>query len=185
MRFICSNCQQILTSDLYYTKNDLKNPVEIEKEKSGIKNSSFVKIKIDKNTNKHFKRYVKNNSFIINKENIIDKKQLEFISGNGCCGNSSIPFYCPHCNEEVATQYLDCYEDNTLIFINKKISFLYSKIEYIYLLKNKNYNTYWNSYYGWGCINDAELFSNYHIKNKLFNVDVEGLFILKNQKFKK
>jgi hypothetical protein len=47
--------------------------------------------------------------------NVVDQKQLEFVPGHGCCGNSGMPFFCG-CGAEIGQQQLDCYENRSVIF---------------------------------------------------------------------
>lgn len=179
MRFICKKCSQILTNDLYSTKKlnvikSLSSSMYTQQEESIIFKGSYY---YDNHQLKHYK-YVKE-GYRINPSDIIDQHQLKFVSGSGCCGNSYIPFYCPYCAEHVGNQYLDCYEDKFVSFIDNKITFLYDTISYDFVLKNNKYDTYWNSHKGWVDILEADLFSKYHISKKLF--DIEGVFLLKEK----
>lgn len=179
MRFICKKCSQILTNDLYPTKKlnipeSLPNSMYTQQEESVIFKGSYY---FHNRQLKHHK-YAKEN-YRLNPSDIIDQHQLKFVYGNGCCGNSYAPFYCPYCSENIGNQYLDCYEDKFVSFFDNKITFLYNKISYDFVLKNNKYDIYWNSQKGWVDILEADLFSKYHISKKLF--DIEGIFLLKEK----
>jgi hypothetical protein len=98
---VCKKCHRALTKPGLY-----KIP---RKHREQPKNSQYYKqrsfIFLD--------RFKISGYFVINPLAFIDQFQLEYVDGQGCCGNSYTPVMC-ECWAEVGRQHLDCYESKVL-----------------------------------------------------------------------
>jgi hypothetical protein len=106
-RIICIKCYNPLTTNTLY---------RVSKRSRSIKAGQYALL----NTKDYYaKKYFAKRAVIVNPANILDKEQIAFKRGHGCCGNSE-EFFCL-CGVEVGWQRLDCYEDNTVRFKFNKI----------------------------------------------------------------
>ena len=123
MKIKC-RCGEILTKDLYLTKRwhcwDVVEDYYFEgqtKHYMEIKEGSF-QLSTQMPHLKHWKRF--KHGFWVNPNDVLDKTQMVFKSGYGCCGLAWEPYHCPSCDEVVGEINLDCYQDHHVqLFFNK------------------------------------------------------------------
>lgn len=128
MKLKC-NCGEILTKDLYPTKNwhcyDVVEDYYGEcgtKHYMEVKGGSFLLSKQIPHIKK-MKRYPQ--GFWVNSNDILDSKQLKYRRGYGCCGLAWEPFICPKCKETIGEINLDCYQDHRVELYETKVGRIY------------------------------------------------------------
>lgn len=117
MKLICK-CGKTLTKDLYHTK---KWHVAESCEDYGM--AGMVEIKegsFQLSKQQRYRWFFMPSHYLVNPNDLVSKEQLEFKSGQGCCGNHFTEYNC-ECNTKIGYQFLDCYDDKHVILFEDKV----------------------------------------------------------------
>lgn len=140
MFLTCRKCDNKITDDLYQSRDWESYKYELPEDYPAsdddditidleyrVRQGTFM---LYRHANKHYKKIpsIKPNDYMINPDNLLCKEQLAFKSGNGCCGNSWVEFFCPCCQTEIGEQCLDCWQNKHVRFFETKVNRSYKKI---------------------------------------------------------
>jgi hypothetical protein len=113
-------CGTLLTTDLFLTKKwhinnlfDYYGDGEHKREYS-IRKGSFIRFK-----------WWGDEYLCVHPEDVLDcKDQFKYQVGTGCCGVNGV-LRCPCCADEIGDIALDCYQDKSICFSERKVERVY------------------------------------------------------------
>lgn len=117
MKLHCK-CGQQLTRSMFPSKEWTE--VYVERDDEGfIVWGNFEKLKGSFQIIYH--EWYEQDMFLTNRDSVLDGIIPPYKNGRGCCDLDMCPIHCPNCNEDVGRANLDCHQDKSVDFFEKKV----------------------------------------------------------------